>query len=456
MATTTTRKTIKKSKTTLDNKKDTLNSLELAKVMKDKTRCSECGKILTTELNFYISNSNMYKATGRVTLCKDCVRKYLVDTVKKDNNNKIAIYKMCSKLDLCFKESIYSHSVDESKVIEEISNDKNVLSIWSKYIKNLNSLGITNNGYISYEDGDFLNLHSQGEEENSFTIDTVSREEELEKIVLYKQNKKDAIRMLGYDPFETEVEKDKPKLYSKLIKMLNEDITEDGIKTSAILNIIRTQQQHDKIDDTISVLNKDIKNIVDNITTIKSLTTIKKELSNTIVSMAKENKLVEGRVAGANSLTAKEKKLKELDLEAIQVNMFDQQTSLGMQQVASISMKASISNLNFGDETLSEMVGMQRKMIDDFRIKYLGLKEENRRLKILCTNEDVDYKEYLVKEEWTEELQFDKDEVDKKLEDIEQKEKAVEPITIDQYADRIIEEKKEKEKKKLLNSVKKK
>jgi hypothetical protein len=131
---------------------------------------------------------------------------------------------------------------------------------------------------------------------------------------------------------------------------------------------------------------------------------------------------------------------------------------MGMQQVADISLRASIKELNFGDDTLSELVKMQTQEIDKIRMEYKGLKEENRRLKAICNLNELDYKEYLIKEEWDEELP----EKNKLIEISEQERnvlveqsKQVEKITIDKYADKKQKEKEEEYKNRIKEEMNK-
>lgn len=437
--------------------KKALTNEELKELMKGKTRCTQCGKVLSDTVGFYVSKSNMYKFTGRVALCKDCVTEYLTSNVLIDGDMKKTIYKMCSKLDLCFKNDYYNQALKESKVVD-IPTVKNVLAVWKKYIKNMNSLGMKNNGIVSYEQSDFIDIHDLAEDVDKKVKEKVSKitsEEEIEKMAIYKQNKLDIIKMLGYDPFDKELEDDKPKMYATLIDMMTEDVQSDVIKKGACLDVIRTRNQIEKIDDAIVTLNKDTKNIIDNMNSVSGLIKTKGDLNKVLTTTVKENKMVEGKTAGANSFTGKEKKMNELDLEAIQVNLYDQETSLGMQQVADISLRASIKELNFGDDTLSEIVKMQRQELDNFRKEYKGLREENRRLKALCNLNSIDYKNFLIKENWEEELKFDKEKFQEDMNDRLELEKEIKPISINSYAEEKLKEKEKINKEKIKKELEK-
>ena len=93
-------------------------------------------------------------------------------------------------------------------------------------------------------------------------------------------------------------------------------------------------------------------------------------------------------------------------------------------------------------------------IMDNFRKEYKSLKEENRRLKALCNFKGVDYREYILKNDWGEELNFNKEEYDKSINKIDELEKQVEQISVDKYADRIIKEKEEENKRKIKEKLK--
>ena len=57
----------------------------------------------------------------------------------------------------------------------------------------------------------------------------------------YHKNRDDVIRLIGYDPFLNEAEKDKPLLYSQLIGFLDTggDSNDDMMSISSAISIVR-------------------------------------------------------------------------------------------------------------------------------------------------------------------------------------------------------------------------
>jgi len=438
---------------------------DIEEQMKGKTRCTKCGKILANSNNFYTSNSKLNTHTKRTSLCKDCLTNFYVAFLEETNDTRISIYKLCKLVDFVYLENIYESSLTEAGWNKNFTIIENGLAVWKKYIKTINSL--TNYKGLTFEHGDKIydnaenSLSLTNDIENKKTIEDIEKsvkpkeltDEEIEKKAIYRQNKIDVIKILGYDPFENELEENKPKMFAMLVNMLSEDIQEDTIKVGATLDVIRTRNQIEKIDDAIVSLNKDTKNIIDNMGSVGSLVKTKQLLSKTLTDTVKENRMVEHKSAGANAFTGKEKKIKNLDLEAIQVNLYDQETSMGMQQVADISLRASIRELNFGDDTLSEIVKMQTQEIDKIRMDYKGLKEENRRLKSFCNLNKLKYKDYILKEDWQEELLFNKDEFEKEINNRTEVVKQVSKMSVDEYSEKLQKQKEEEYKNKIKNEL---
>jgi len=256
-------------------------------------------------------------------------------------------------------------------------------------------------------------------------------------------------------------------MYAKLINMLDEDSQNDELKNSAIISIIKGQNQENKINDVITNLSSDIKSIKDNIGTIKSLTDTKEKLNKSLLALAKDNKISDlysgHKTIGANTLTGMVKKLKEIDLKEAQVNLFDIQTSNGMLQTARLSAKAIVENLNFGDDDLIDMVKFQNEKINFYEQEYSKLREENRKLKAICSFNDVDYKQDVLETDYYDVLDYGdikdgQDSIQKqnyKEDQISFNNMVEEIVPIDtmEHIDKVIKNKKEIEKQKILNSV---
>lgn len=394
------------------------------------------------EINFYNSNSPL-SVEGKATICKKCLKKLI------DYDNIQSVYDVLRMLDLPF---VYDCWV----IAEECKTDT-----FGRYITMIQTLQQFKH-YKTYNDSVFeplKEINIKKAESARIKKQGMTDEEYIEKQLTYNQNKADAIRLLGYDPFEMDSEEDKYILYAKLTNMLSEDILEDGIKTDAIVSIIKGQNQENKINNLITSLSADSESLLNNIGTIKSLTDTREKLNKSNLLLAKDNKLSDlysgNKTVGSNTLTGKLKKVRELDLDEAQVNLFDINTSLGMQQVAMLSTKAIVDNLNFGDDDLLDMVKFQRGKMQYYEQEYSKLREENRKLKTVCKYNNIDYKNMVFNEKWKD-LKYDEEEKDMqqdKTKELENEIKKVKPLDIEEYSDELAKVKEENFKNKLKEDI---
>jgi hypothetical protein len=198
--------------------------------------------------------------------------------------------------------------------------------------------------------------------------------------------------MLNYDPFEFEAKEDKRHLYNKLVDFLDEGTLEDNFKLPTVIEIVKGFNQIDKINNAISAITSDAKNLVKNTGAINSLIGSKEKILKTCLALAKDNGISVNhnntKSKGAGTLTGIIKTLQEKGFEEASVNLFDIETCEGMLQVANISNQSIMKQLNFDENDYTNMILDQRQMIQDLDAKVIRLEEENRLLKI----ENLKYK----------------------------------------------------------------
>lgn len=452
-----------RNKTVKQTEMSSLKLNEIEEFLKTRKQCSNCGKILEITKNFYVSHSKVNKYNNRMNLCKNCLNSLVVEYIQECQDIKIGIYKTCRIVGTYFVEDVFNKSYSAVGYSPNLGVVENGLEIWKEYIKNVNSLPQYKGK--SFDEGQQLNLEVKEDKAvNINEIDELTLEKELE----FQRNKADIIKILGYYPFEGEDAQD--LLCGQLITFLgDEDIKDDAIKLNAIISIIRTQRAVDILSKSLADKTRDLTRLDDQLGSIKQMSAIQKDLSKTILDTAKDNKLTDlwsgKKTAGANTLTGTLYKLRQINLDEAQVNLYDIRTSLGMEQVAKQSARGIIENLNWGDDASMDMIKEQRILIDKYYKLYISLKEENRKLKVICHLNNVDYTtdNYLQDVEWEEipsVSEITREYVDKVIEDNEQRiseleelEKSIKPMTVIQYANEIIEEEKELAKQKLLEEI---
>jgi hypothetical protein len=360
-----------------------------------KYLCSHCLKE-KKKSEFYVSTDPRV-LTGITSICKDCVRK--IALAWDDNRQEFGA---CTKktvmdaleyIDRPFLERLWDSSYAEWA---DNTSQKRRTTIWDAYIKNV---GMVQYRGLRWRDGDIFNTYVEDakqvaalENGNAEIAQSLINNQEVDNE--FEKNRKDVIRLLGYDPFEGEKLEDQPLLYSQLIGYLDSggDGNDDIMRTSSAITIVRGFSQQAKIDDKIA---KAMANTNVNTAELKTLLDAKKNLSATISQLAEQSCLSlkhnKNASKGENTWTGKIKKLKDMDLRDAEVNGFDIGTCRGMQQVLEISDASIMKQLALDESEWSDMVAEQRKTIVDLQKQRDVYREVNR----IILRENLDLRDTL-------------------------------------------------------------
>ncbi len=336
----------------------------------------KCNKNLKIVDNFYDSPSDLYK-NGKYPVCKSCLTEKLPPENPTDPNFIEAVKNLLQELNRPFITELWEAAVDEGT--------RRNRSIWGCYAKNI---CMNNNKTKTWKDSVFdtqkksVNNTISVEESNhknnqSFQIKIDSFDD---------KNREDVIRMVGYDPFLLENESDKVNLYNKLVDFLDESTLEDSFKLPAVIEIVKSFNQLDKINQAIAIITSDIRNLASNVGSVNSLVATKEKILKTALALAKDNGISvnynNNKSKGAGTLSGIIKQLQEKGIKSAEINVFDIETCEGMRQVADISNKSIFEQLMLNENDYVEMIKEQRDMILILTKKSEQLEEENRKQKV--------------------------------------------------------------------------
>ena len=345
---------------------------------------------------FYVSTDPRV-LTGITSMCKDCVKKIALDW--DDNRQEFGL---CTKksvmnaleyIDRPFLNNLWDSSYAEWANTEA---QRRRTTIWDAYIKNVS---LRNYNGMRWRDGDIFTTYIEDAKQvaalemgNTEAAQTLISSQEVSGE--FDKNRKDVIRLLGYDPFEGEKLEDQPLLYSQLIGYLDAggDGNDDIMRTSSAITIVRGFLQQAKLDDKLA---KVMANSNSNASEMKTLLDAKKNISATISQLAEQSCLSlkhnKNASKGENTWTGKIKKLKDLNLREAEVNGFDIGTCRGMQQVLDMSDASIMRQLALDESEWSEMVAEQRKKLVDVQNERDIYKEINR----ILLRENLDLRDTL-------------------------------------------------------------
>ncbi|PYE51629.1 hypothetical protein DFQ00_102424 [Paenibacillus barcinonensis] len=336
-----------------------------------KKTCASCKRNITISSNFYKSYSK-FDADNHMQICRKCLRESI------DYNNIQTVKDTLTQINRPYIHSIWISSSEEAK-------NKNQ-DHFGLYIKTIQMKDFRD---LTWKDSDDVEATKKASSSPtpSKEKESVNDELKIEQIEseLQDNNRLDVIKMLGYDPFEFENDRDRRHLYNKLVDFLDEGTLEDGFKLPTVIEIVKTFNQLDKINNTISNMTTDVQSLTTNAGTIKSLIDAKDKLYKSVLALAKDNGISvnhnNNKSKGSGTLSGIIKQLQEKGFEESSVNLFDIETCAGMSQVADISNESIFKQLQFDENDYSAMLIEQREIIGDLSGKVTKYEEEIRVLK---------------------------------------------------------------------------
>lgn len=361
---------------------------ELEKI-KSSAWCHLCGAF-KQKLNFYIDSDPLSK-TGTSRICRECANKlaYRVgdDGVRQDPTKESVILAL-RYLNKPFYNKVWESSIQES---QNLIIQKNLSNVWTSYIKNISMINYKGR---TFADSDIFNTNAaptKAEQEKK----PIKQSKEMKQAL--KQNREDVLRLMGYDPFENENPEDLPFLYANMVGYLDTSglAGRDQLKQSSIVEIVKYFNHANKLNDILSRLMSDEINIETNISTIRSLESTKKDITSSILGLAKDNGISlnhsKNASKGEDTWTGMVKKLKDLDLREQEVNMYDITYSDGLSQVANLSDAAILKQIALDENDYNGMLIDARKTINDLQKKA----DTNEELARKLLRENLDLKDTL-------------------------------------------------------------
>lgn len=374
------RSTSKKSMTTTTQKTE-----------EDKVEylCYCCGE-KKKKTSFYTS-SDPFNGVGVNPFCKSCIERIARNYNPKTGNygevTKSSLCDALERMDLPYLDKLWEASYNE---VHDPSLKQPKTNVWAGYIKNVK---LPQYNGMRWRDGD---LFQKNEDVKFDTEDKIASTMAPEVLDECNTNKKDLIRLIGYDPFANyPVEQDLPVLYAQIISFIDEETKNDGMKMNAVIQIVQAFNQIQKLNDAINELLADTKKLNNNNGTIKQHSDTIAKLLSGANALAKDNGISvnfnNSKSKGQNTLTGKMKDLDLIGFRAAKINMYDIDYCKGMQQVAEISAKAQVDQIGFDENVMNEISNIRRELVDDLQKQRDKAVESARRLLV----ENRDLKEFL-------------------------------------------------------------
>lgn len=362
---------------------------ELDKI-KNKAYCPMCELPKDIKTKFYYDSDPLLKGHGFSRICRDCARNIAlrVDVNGEEHSpTKESVQKALYYLNKPFLESVWDASVQES---ENMLSGKKKDNVWFAYIKNIQMKNYTG---LSYLDSDMFKKKIVYEDEKQ---ESNSQELSGDVLEMYKVNKRTVLRFLGYDPFENESIEEQALLYAKLVGYFDESVKDDGLKLEAVIEIVQSFKDVKTINDTISKYKKQLGNNPAIISTIKSLADTKQKMITSALALAKDNGISENnnkrKSKGAGTLSGIIKELQEMNLDGSEVNTFDYETNLAIEDIMTRNHQNQLRQLNPDENDWEKEVVHQKELLFTLQKERDNAVEFSRLLK----KENKDLKDFLL------------------------------------------------------------
>lgn len=340
----------------------------------DKYVCSCCGKALPQDKYFLAYNEGnlgRIEANGKMHthICMDCCKnlyEYLFYE-KADKDGEKAMKWLCSYLNIYYDDVSY---LKAKKTMEEKDRKTHIVEEYMSVI----SRSATLKGKVFLESPDVDVNQNKGDSKADKIINSNTGnvpedlEEEWSKADL--EAKRQVIKMVGYDPFYFEIEKDRKILYKDLLGMMEQGMELDGLKVQAAIQIVLSFKN-------IRELNEKYRKKSDEdapVSELKALSELKKKELETITSFSRDNGFGEryaiSKAKGENTFSGIMAKMNEMKYENAILNMYDVETSKSINQAADASFAAIFNQLSMSEAEVYKTCQDQLK-------KLLSLQREN-------------------------------------------------------------------------------
>ena len=340
----------------------------------DKYVCSCCGKALPQDKYFLAYNEGnlgRIEPNGKMHthICMDCCKnlyEYLFYE-KADKDGEKAMKWLCSYLNIYYDDVSYFKA---KKTMEEKERKTHIVEEYMSVI----SRSATLKGKVFLESPDVDVNQNKGDSKADKIINSNTGnvpedlEEEWSKADL--EAKRQVIKMVGYDPFYFEIEKDRKILYKDLLGMMEQGMELDGLKVQAAIQIVLSFKN-------IRELNEKYRKKSDEdapVSELKALSELKKKELETITSFSRDNGFGEryaiSKAKGENTFSGIMAKMNEMKYENAILNMYDVETSKSINQAADASFAAIFNQLSMSEAEVYKTCQDQLK-------KLLSLQREN-------------------------------------------------------------------------------
>lgn len=272
-----------------------------------------------------------------------------------NNSAEDALFKFCFLHDVCYSRAIARRTL--IRALEAASEDgAEVPDIPALYQAEVTAdSGFTGRDFFSQlKRENFERIYEEQQEIGGLDEETA-------------KNRMSVIEILAYDPFAGDAKEDRPQLYRDMAAMLTEGMRKDVAKAKAALAIVRGYSNLEKYQRKINELMQMA--TIDDATqkTLDSLIKVQKTLQDSINQTAERNNFtVKGiGTSGQGMLSDVMNRIGDYGIDEGVVNFYDIATSRAIEEVANLSFKAQLNQVNLSKTDYADILAQQAQIVKE-------------------------------------------------------------------------------------------
>ena len=227
-----------------------------------------------------------------------------------------------------------------------------------------------------------------------------------------RKNRQQVIDILSYDPFKDDDPLDKPQLYRDMATMLTEGMRKDVAKAKAALSIVRGYNNLEKYQQKITEIMRSGNVDEDTQKQLDQYMRIQKTIQDSINTTADKNNFTVKGIGsnGRGMLSDVMNQIEEKGIDEGVTNFYDIATSQSIEEVANISWKAGLNQINLSKTDYADILGDQANIVRECQEKARKAEEALRLAKEKITKQELleelamDYRKKNISEEEIEEF----------------------------------------------------
>lgn len=255
--------------------------------------------------------------------------------------------------EFCYKHDVfYSNTVADPMTLTDDEDQKDKLPF--SYIDVIN-------GDQKYNGLTFFRQIKQKNFEQLYSHDlaTLDLDEETQK------NRLAVIDILAYDPFFDDDAADKPQLYRDMTGMLSENMRKDVAKAKAALSIVRGYNNLEKYQRKITEIMRTASIDEETQKQIDQYIKVQKTLQDSINATAEKNNFTAKGIGvnGRGMLSDVMRQISDNGIDEGVTNFYDIETSKSIEEVANISFKAQMNQINLSKTDYADILNGQCRLV---------------------------------------------------------------------------------------------